>query len=701
MAPRSKPSGFDRDTTTPFSNQPIKQIKSMITAFRNLRVALSMAVTLAVGNVAWSVPSIQSVEVSPNPLVTGQFFTVAVVASPDVTQAAATVDFRTGLPRSLQISLARQGDVWTGSALVPTNVLLQLPQQAGAMVRVAVFDAAHRRVDSVVQVGLHLSTVSAVFDDGVLTITGDKADNTLVAGRDAAGTILVNGGALPVNGGVPTVGNTTLIRILGMGGNDTLQVSDANGPMPPANLLGGDGDDRLTGSANVDDLDGGPGNDILIGGRGDDRLLGGEGDDQFVWNPGDGSDVIEGQGGQDTMLFVGANIGETVDLSANGSRLRFFRNVANITMDCAGLEQVLFRAVGGADRITVNDLTGTEVAHVVIDLSAANGAGDTSADIVTVNGTETNDVITVTGSTNGVSAVGLSADVTVIGGEPGIDELIVDARGGSDVVDASEVEAGLMYLTLNGGLGDDTLIGGKGDDLLIGGRDVDTMFGGSGDDTFVWNPGDGNDVLEGQAGNDSMVFNGANIAETVDISANGQRVRFTRNIAGITMDLNEVELIQFNALGGADLITINDLSGTAVTDVNLNLHAPADSNLGDNGADTIVVNGTSGDDVVTIAGAAAGVSVQGLAATINIVGSEATLDQLIIRLLEGDDVASAGDLADGAIGLTLEGGIGDDVLIGSAGADLLNGDEGDDVLKGGPGFDVLDGGPGNNVVIQD
>ena len=37
------------------------------------------------------------------------------------------------------------------------------------------------------------------------------------------------------------------------------------------------------------------------------------------------------------------------------------------------------------------------------------------------------------------------------------------------------------------------------------------------------------------------------------------------------MDLNDVEGIDFNALGGADTIVVNDLTGTDVTEVNLNL----------------------------------------------------------------------------------------------------------------------------------
>jgi Ca2+-binding RTX toxin-like protein len=409
--------------------------------------------------------------------------------------------------------------------------------------------------------------------------------------------------------------------------------------------------------------------------------------------------VVEGEGGEDALLFKGANVDELVDLSANGQRLRFFRNVANITMDCDGVERVIFLALGGADQVTVNDLTGTAVTNVVVDLATLNN-GDGQADTVIVNGTGADDRITLTGSAAGVDVLGLAATVTVLGGEPGLDELVIKALGGADVVDASGVQAGAIDLTLDGGPGDDMLIGGEGNDLLIGAQGNDSAFGGAGDDTFVWNPGDGSDVFEGQAGQDTMLFNGANISETVDISANGQRLRFFRNVGTITMDCNAVELIQFNALGGADTITVNDLSGTGVTSVDLNLASPPDSSVGDNAADIVIVTGTTGDDAVHITGTAAGVNVLGLSATVSVVGSEPALDQLIIRMLAGDDVVEASGLQAGVINLTVDGGPGNDVLIGSAGADVLIGDDGDDVLEGGPGIDVLDGGPGNNTVIQ-
>ena len=53
-------------------------------------------------------------------------------------------------------------------------------------------------------------------------------------------------------------------------------------------------------------------------------------------------------------------------------------------------------------------------------------------------------------------------------------------------------------------------------------------------------------------------------------------MRFFRDVGNITMDTNDIETVDFNALGGADTITVNDLTGTDVTNVNLDLrHSPA------------------------------------------------------------------------------------------------------------------------------
>jgi len=178
-------------------------------------------------------------------------------------------------------------------------------------------------------------------------------------------------------------------------------------------------------------------------------------------------------------------------------------------------------------------------------------------------------------------------------------------------------------------------------------------------------------------------------------------VRFFRNPGNITMDCNEVEALLFQAAGGPDAITVNDLTGTGVAEVNLDLANPPTSGAGDILADTVTVLGSNDNDAATITGTPAGASVQGLSATVNIVGSDPMLDQLILQLLAGDDALLASDLQDGVIKLTADGGPGDDILVGSAGADTLLGGEDDDVLNGGPGLDALDGGPGDNLLIQD
>ena len=845
-----------------------------------------------------------------------------------------------------------------------------------------------------------MPSVSAVFSPTAhtLTVFGDAADNKIAISRDAAGSIRINGGAVHVIGGSPTVANTSLIQAFGLGGNDSISLDETNGAIPAANLFGGDGndtliggsgndtlsgdagndtlqgnggndllfggagDDTLTGGAGNDQVfgqagndrmiwnpgdgtdlneggagtdtvevnggngaetftvmpngtrvrfdrttpapfsldigttenlmvnmnggddtfigsnglsrlisltvDGGAGNDAITGGDGNDRLIGGDGndtitggrgsdtmfggtgDDTFVWNPGDGSDTVEGQDGKDTLQFNGANVGENFNLAANGSRLRFTRDVGAVTMDVNGTEQVNIAALGGADTVTVGDLSGTGVTGVNVDLSA-NGAGDGAADSVIVTGTNKADAITIGGAGTGVSVQGLAVQVNITGAEAANDSLAVNALGGDDVVTASAVPAGIIKLSvdggagndkvlffgadqsenfdisangsrarlsrdigaetvdmtgaeqlelrtlggadtvtvndltgtdlkqielalrasdggpdgqadtivvngsqgddsiavggdtgglritglaatitvfdqdpnidnltvnglggndtidarslkadavrfmINGGDGNDTITGSDGSDLITGGRGNDMVNMGAGDDTFVWNPGDGSDTVDGQGGTDFLVFNGANVNENIDLSANGSHVRLARDVGAVTMDLAGLEVINVNALGGADTITVNDLSGTDVTDVNIGLAA---NGAGDGQVDTVVVNGTADNDAIAVSGDATGVTALGLSTRVTVTGAEPT-DKLSVNALGGDDVVDASGLSAGAIQLTADGGDGDDVLVGSPGNDTLHGGSGDDVLIGNGGIDVLDGGTGDNVII--
>src|SRR5262245_32283763 len=355
-------------------------------------------------------------------------------------------------------------------------------------------------------------TATFLATSGTLSVFGDTLANNIVISRDAAGKLLVNGGAVRVLGGTPTVANTALVQVFGLGGNDVITLNEANGALPRANLFGGAGHDTLTGGSGADMLFGQAGNDTLLGkggndflfgGIGNDTLTGGDADDQvfgeagndrMIWNPGDDTDLNEGGAGNDTVEVNGGNGTEQFTTTANGTRVRFDRvNPAPFSIDIGTSENLVVNMNGGDDTFT-----------------ASNGLASLIA-------------------------------------------ITVDGGAGND--------------TLTGGDGNDVLVGGDGNDVINGGRGDDVARMGAGDDTFVWNPGDGSDTVEGQDGSDTLLFNGAAINEKIDISANGERVRFTRDIGTIVMDLNDIERIDVNAKGGTDLTTVHDLTGTDVSEV--------------------------------------------------------------------------------------------------------------------------------------
>jgi hypothetical protein len=199
----------------------------------------------------------------------------------------------------------------------------------------------------------------------------------------------------------------------------------------------------------------------------------------------------------------------------------------------------------------------------------------------------------------------------------------IDGQGGND--------------TLIGGSGDEVLVGGKGNDFVDGNGGADTAFLGDGNDTFVWDPGDGSDVIEGGKGTDTMVFNGSNGNETMAASAFAGRVSFTRDLGGIVMDLNDVEVIDVNTLGGTDSVTVNNLSGTDVRRVDVDLAGTLGGATSDGQADTVTVGGTKGDDSIRAKANGSAVDVTGLAALVRITHADADKDTLVIDPVIGND----------------------------------------------------------------
>jgi Ca2+-binding RTX toxin-like protein len=603
--------------------------------------------------------------------------------------------------------------LWIGAA---TTTLAALPAAASAATIGSDGTTVEYRASAgeTNQVALTASGTDLVFDDPGATAIIDVDGPT----------------GCSVSGGFATCPLVSFVAtdVALTGGDDSFSAVGNLAPLTALKVEGGRGDDILRGGTGGDRIEGGADDDFIDGNIGGDFVVAGSGADTMQWDPGDASDILEGQGGADTLAFNGSNIAENIDLSANGPRLRLTRNIGTVSMDVDGVESVVLRSLGDADVTTVGDLGATDVAEFVDDLSQIGGAGDAAADRVTVNGTPAVDHPFVRSDGGAARVTGLAARVIVRGAEPSSDVLAVNGLGGDDelnvdpdvgaasgvlldggadvdtvhargstgadtvsvfangttvatssdgatvvqsTAERTRVEsldgddtlnavgnlAALTQLTFDagrgadhvaGGNGPDIVLGGDGDDLIDGNIGDDFVLGGDGDDTMQWDPGDANDTLEGQDGADKLAFNGGNIDENIELSANGDRLRMTRNVASINLDVDGVEEVLLRSVGGADVTTINDLGATDVTeftdDLSQTLGGP------DTAADQVIVNATNGIDSIDISGsAAAGVDVAGLAPSVALRGQDPSLDRLAIHTLAGRDAFDTDALEPGSI----------------------------------------------------
>ena len=217
------------------------------------------------------------------------------------------------------------------------------------------------------------------------------------------------------------------------------------------------------------------------------------------------------------------------------------------------------------------------------------------------------------------------------------------------------------------------LIGGPGNDQIDGGRGSDTASLGSGDDRFTWDPGDGSDAVDGGAGNDTLGFDGANVPEHMELSADSSHVHLFRDVGNVTMDLSTIETAEINASGAADTITVEDLTGTGLRTAAVDLGATP-GGPGDGQPDTVIVNGTDHADHVHLSSTPGNVLVSGLATQTHITGAEPTNDTLDVNTLAGNDTIDGGAAVSGVASVAIDGGLGTDVVnyLGSAGPDTIN-----------------------------
>jgi Ca2+-binding RTX toxin-like protein len=404
--------------------------------------------------------------------------------------------------------------------------------------------------------------------DGDDEVFGDAGDDTIVGGSGAGDDIYDGGDDVDT----VTYASTTQGVVVNLTtGQATGPEIDTDQLIDIENVIGGGGDDALTGNAEANRLEGGGGHDYLGGGIGADVLIGGSGNDTL--HGGAGGDELTGGTGFDTALYTDSDAAVTVNLKtgavsgghAAGDTLSSIESVigsqlndkltgnggnnvldgwsGNDTLSGANGNDTLFGGsgndtlLGGAGADILDGGTGRDTANyqysaagVKIHLkngtgSGGDAAGDTLISIESVVGSKFNDTLNGSGADNTIN--GGAGNDTMTGGT-GADTLI--GGTGFDTVSYQYSNAGIAVDipagVLSGGhaegdalIGVEKIIGSKFDDMLLGNGQNNSFSGGAGDD--ILRGGGGNDWLVGGAGSDTFVYKNKYGLDTVADYQNG------------------------------------------------------------------------------------------------------------------------------------------------------------------------------------
>lgn len=453
------------------------------------------------------------------------------------------------------------------------------------------------------------------------------------------------------------------------------------------NISGDDGNDRIWGGDGADSIDGGNQDDLIFGGAGSDTVYGGAGNDTI--DGGDGDDALSGDDRYNSTLYPGKDI-----VNGGAGNDLIYGGASDDTLDGGTGNDIIY---GG----TENDvLLGGEGDDILYGEAGDDmQAGDAGNDIIygsagndIIDGGSGNDTVNYSGSTAAV-IVNL-ATRTLSGGDAagdtitGIENLIGSGYADTLTGDSNNnvIDGGNGNDVIEGGAGDDTLISGSGTDtasyslatssvsvsLLIttaqntGGAGTDALSGferltGSNyADTLIGDAnanmltgGEGDDILEGGAGDD-VLYGG-----------NGYDTASYKNASAVTVSLAVTASQNTVGAGWDTLSSIQNLIGSAGNDT---LTGNTSDNVIEGGAGNDVLNGGNGTDTVSYSLAGSAVSIN-LATTTQQNTGGAGLDT--ITAFEN--------------------------IIGSSSNDALTGDANNNIIEGGDGNDTIDGAAGTDT----
>ncbi|MFN3960010.1 MAG: hypothetical protein ACK4NP_08865 [Parvularculaceae bacterium] len=428
--------------------------------------------------------------------------------------------------------------------------------------------------------------------DGFDSLFGDDGDDLFVnGGSDAydggAGTDTVSYasavGAIRIIGGAGTLGLATsatfvsIERIIGGGGNDTISGLAAN-----EEFIGGGGADSLSGADGDDTLNGGLGADTLNGGAGLDT-----------------ADYSDRTGAVNVNLFNGVAVTGGA-LNASGFYVGGATEDQLLAIEAAVGSGFGDRLVGAnsAERIEgrggADNIAGLNGADTLLggdgDDTLNGGAGND-----TLDGGDGFDTASYADRTGGVN-VNLFNGVAVTGGAVNAAGFYQGGAVEDTILSIESVIGSPFADRLIAANGAERLDGGAGNDLLFGLNGADQLFGGDGNDTV--NGGLGADTLNGGAGTDTADYSNRTGAVNVNlfngVAVTGGSLNASGfYVNGVTEDqITSIEVV-FGSNFGDRLVAGSFAS-------RLEGRGGNDNIAGLSGADTLV--GGAGDD--TLAGGA-------------------------------------------------------------------------------------------------
>jgi len=387
---------------------------------------------------------------------------------------------------------------------------------------------------------------------------------------------------------------------------------------------------------------GGDGNDTLTGGKVNDTIIGGLGDDLI--KSGAGNDIITGGLGSDQMYAQQGNTTFKFTTMYDGDDVIYSSGNGNIALDFSDMGGALVLNgntgfVGGYNRYGDKNYAFSKSKNDLV-INYGKQVDQESMSRITIsnyfNSKNTFDLI----DTNGTH-LDLANALIYFEGKQDVKNKLVGTKQGDLIY------GGNLADTISAGLGNDEIHGGEGNDLITG---------GAGHNIIVYHDGDGVDTINLTKGEQLDIelaegeFNAGNIDYAVDTKGN------------LLIMNNGETIITLNGFGKRDVTGATGAVNLYIGDVLIN----------DLRNDILFANYTD------------------FSAT-----KKSYKGSWLAERIDASGLATSTGRND--MGVNIDGGAGNDVIIGSAFNDTLKGGLGNDTITGYSGKNTIDGGAGSDT----